>query len=138
MKKIILLCLGFLCLVFAAQAQDFQPTKDMVAAKDKTITLKVGQVAYAQYKINGSTGLYGEAKSEDETVLKTTDTFPKDNNKSTDDNMIKGSNDNMIKGSDTVKTVVFTALKKGKTVITIQEMFRGEVKQTHKVQVIVK
>lgn len=130
MKKIILLCLGFLCLVFTAQAQDFQPTKDMVAAKDKTITLKVGQVAYAQYKINGSTGLYGEAKSEDETVLKTTDTFPKDNNKSTDDNMIKGS--------DTVKTVVFTALKKGKTTITIQEMFRGELKQTRKVQVIVK
>jgi predicted secreted protein len=132
MKRVMLLCFWVICFAFTVQAQDFTPTNDMVEIKGNSVKLKVGQTAYAQYKINGSTGMHGEATSDNETIIKKIENVEKPKKTETP------AEPDFIEGRDMTKTVYFKALKKGKTNIVIKQMFRGQLEGTRQIQVIVK
>jgi hypothetical protein len=138
MKKVTLICFWAICFAFVAQAQENTVSTDMVELKGKTVKLKVGQLAYAQYKINGSTGVHGEAKSENETILAPQKMeAPQKIEAPEPESDGETKTVEFIKGDDMNYMVMFRAVKKGKTNVIVKEMFRGEVKSTRKIQVIV-
>ncbi|MDX1905043.1 MAG: hypothetical protein SFU27_12875 [Thermonemataceae bacterium] len=133
--KFFLLQILFLASI-ALYAQDetkpFKPSKGMKnlsSLKKKRIELKVGQKAYVQYKQHGSVGIYGEVSSSDEAVLKKVDTHTAFKNK---------QEPGMTGADESVVTVIFEAVGKGKSQVKISNMFRGQTEKEAEISVIVK
>ncbi|HAS45579.1 MAG TPA: hypothetical protein DCS93_34160 [Microscillaceae bacterium] len=113
-----------------AQNKKFKPTKNMVelSALEGVAKLKVGQKAYYQATIHGSVGFMTSVSSASYRIFKLIDTHfaYKDARKA-----------RMSGGDKATKTFVFEALKTGNTVLTIKDIFRGKIKATYKINVIV-
>ncbi|OJJ14275.1 hypothetical protein BKI52_43100 [marine bacterium AO1-C] len=113
-----------------SQNKRFKPTKGMIALSPLAgaVKLKVGQKAYYQTTVHGSVGFATRVSSASYRIFKLIDTHfaYKDARKA-----------EMSGGDKGTKTFIFEALKRGNTVLTIKDIFRSQVKATHKIKVTV-
>lgn len=133
MKKILLFAL--LCLANFAYAQKsetdpYAPPKDALKIEllKGSIKLKVGQTAYLSYTVHGSVGIGGGVEVADEAILKTTD-----KHLAYHQVQVEGKT-----GADkATETLVFQALKEGKTLLVFRDSFRGKTENIHRIKVTV-
>lgn len=104
--------------------EDANPTSnDMIelnALTSQKYTLKVGQKAFFKTKVHGSVGLGAEHEIEDTSIIQLV---------SDDIEFDSKENAEMPGGDAAKKQFIFEALKAGKSKITINENYRGDLKK---------
>jgi len=113
-----------------SQNKKFKPAKNMVQLSplQGEAKLKIGQKAYYQAVVHGSVGFTTKVSSANERIFKLKDTHF----------VYKNARKAKMSGGDKgTRTFVFEALKSGNTVLIIKDIFRSEVKATHKINITI-
>lgn len=93
------------------------------------ITVKTGEIICYAGEVHGSVGSGLSYSIKDESIIKLNHETLKYNDE---------SRKNMPGGDKATKTYAFKAIKEGETTLTVNEMFRGEVKNSYSFQIKVK
>ncbi len=132
MNKIIVPVLIFI-LLFSCKTEDKKNynMKKMTNLNDNSkVNLKTNDLAYYTFAQHGSVGITAEYSIEDESIIACIDTkivyrYP--------ERMKQG-----MPGADSAAgTFIFRALKPGKTVITVNHMFRGKIENSVSIEVVI-
>lgn len=126
-----LILIAALSISACAQSKQFKPEKGMkqIIPLYSSMEVEVGDQLYYSAGVHGSVGIQASCYSEFDSILQF-----KESHFAYDD--LKKSE--MPGGDAATKTFIFTALKAGTSRVMIKEHFRGELRQEHIVEIIVR
>ena len=127
--KLSLLLIALTCLS-CGETKEISNSNDMLQMTMLTekIELSIGEKAYYAGTVHGSVGTQKECWSNDGAILKLTGKDFKYHKP-----LVEGETG----GDRATETYTFEALAEGKTTVTIQDWFRGEMQSEHTIQIIV-